>query len=233
MLKQPSLDEHLMNNVYFDTCVYHQPGIDLLAEVIETKNILFGSEMVGAVRGIDPQTGHYFDDTKRYVDALPIDEEASACDLRRQCPPRVPAARRQAEGGMTRPHDRHGFAKCEKPSATSSSSSATGATSATSYDDGVGTFPFSDTERGDDRAAGGIAITLTPRQAQRHARRDRAPYRPLRLPRGAARYEWNDLMTTRKSASTSTIPGGVRRHPRTRVFTASARARAITSTSSR
>ncbi|MDB5440827.1 MAG: hypothetical protein JWM33_3254, partial [Caulobacteraceae bacterium] len=25
----------------------------------------FGSEMVGAVRGIDPQTGHYFDDTKR------------------------------------------------------------------------------------------------------------------------------------------------------------------------
>jgi 4-oxalmesaconate hydratase len=24
--------------------------------------------MVGAVRGIDPQTGHYFDDTRRYVD---------------------------------------------------------------------------------------------------------------------------------------------------------------------
>ena len=61
-----------MNNVYFDTCVYHQPGIDLLAEVIDVKNILFGSEMVGAVRGIDPQTGHYFDDTKRYVDALKI-----------------------------------------------------------------------------------------------------------------------------------------------------------------
>jgi 4-oxalmesaconate hydratase len=40
--------------------------------VIDSKNILFGSEMVGAVRGIDPQTGHYFDDTKRYVDALPI-----------------------------------------------------------------------------------------------------------------------------------------------------------------
>ena len=31
-----------MNNVFFDTCVYHQPGIDLLAEVIDTKNILFG-----------------------------------------------------------------------------------------------------------------------------------------------------------------------------------------------
>src|SRR5947209_5142581 len=75
MLKQPSLASHVMNNVYFDTCVYHQPGVDLLAEVIETKNILFGSEMVGAVRGIDPTTGHYFDDTKRYVDALSISDE--------------------------------------------------------------------------------------------------------------------------------------------------------------
>jgi 4-oxalmesaconate hydratase len=61
--------------VFFDTCVYHQPGINLLADVIENKNILFGSEMVGAVRGIDPQTGHYFDDTKRYIDALDISGE--------------------------------------------------------------------------------------------------------------------------------------------------------------
>lgn len=75
MLRKPALDGHLMNNVFFDTCVYHQPGVNLLAEVIETKNILFGSEMVGAVRGIDPQTGHFFDDTKRYVDALPITPE--------------------------------------------------------------------------------------------------------------------------------------------------------------
>jgi 4-oxalmesaconate hydratase len=27
--------------------------------------------MVGAVRGIDPETGHYYDDTKRYIDASP------------------------------------------------------------------------------------------------------------------------------------------------------------------
>ena len=33
-------------------------------------NILFGSEMVGAVRGIDPETGHYFDDTKRFIDQV-------------------------------------------------------------------------------------------------------------------------------------------------------------------
>jgi hypothetical protein len=75
MLGKPDLSGHLMNNVYFDTCVYHQPGINLLAEVIASKNILFGSEMVGAVRGIDPTTGQYFDDTKRYVDALNITPE--------------------------------------------------------------------------------------------------------------------------------------------------------------
>jgi len=75
MLKKPDLQSHLMNNVFFDTCVYHQPGIDLLADVIDNKNILFGSEMVGAVRGIDPTTGFYFDDTKRYIDALDITPE--------------------------------------------------------------------------------------------------------------------------------------------------------------
>jgi len=72
MLKRPPLAQHVMKNVFFDTCVYHQPGIDLLVEVIDIDNILFGSEMVGAVRGIDPETGQYFDDTKRYIDALKI-----------------------------------------------------------------------------------------------------------------------------------------------------------------
>ena len=74
MLGRPPLGEHVMKNVYFDTCVYHQAGIDCLFEVIDIDNILFGSEMVGAVRGIDPETGHYFDDTRRYVDALDLSE---------------------------------------------------------------------------------------------------------------------------------------------------------------
>ncbi len=68
-MKRPPLQELLLNNVYFDTCVYHQPGIDLLVKVIPADNILFASEMVGAVKGIDPETGNYFDDTRRYVDA--------------------------------------------------------------------------------------------------------------------------------------------------------------------
>ena len=67
-MKRPPLAEHLMNNVFFDTCVYHLPGIELLLKVIPVDNILFGSEMVGAVRGIDPTTGNFYDDTKRYID---------------------------------------------------------------------------------------------------------------------------------------------------------------------
>ena len=74
MLKKPRLTDHVMQNLFFDTCVYHQPGIDLLFEVIDAKNILFGSEMVGAVRGIDPETGFNFDDTKRYLEALNLDD---------------------------------------------------------------------------------------------------------------------------------------------------------------
>ena len=75
------LDAGLMNNVYFDTCVYHQPGIDLLTQVVPHRNMLFGTEMIGAVKGIDPETGHHFDDTKRYVDATPHLDDRSRQDL--------------------------------------------------------------------------------------------------------------------------------------------------------
>jgi 4-oxalmesaconate hydratase len=68
-LKKPPLVEHLLGNVFFDTCVYHQPGIDLLTKVVPIGNILFASEMIGAVRGVDPETGHNYDDTKRYIEA--------------------------------------------------------------------------------------------------------------------------------------------------------------------
>ncbi len=67
---RPPLEEHLLGNVFFDTCVYHLPGMQLLTEVIPTENILFASEMVGAVRGIDPRTDHHYDDTKRYIDQI-------------------------------------------------------------------------------------------------------------------------------------------------------------------
>jgi 4-oxalmesaconate hydratase len=71
-LSRPSPEEHVLPNVFFDTCVYHQPGIRLLFEVIPLDNILFASEMLGAVRSNDPRTGHAYDDTKRYVDTLDL-----------------------------------------------------------------------------------------------------------------------------------------------------------------
>ena len=67
---RPPLGEHLMNNVYFDTCVYHQRGIDLLVDVIGPANVIFATEMIGAVKGVDPLTGRHFDDTKPYIDAV-------------------------------------------------------------------------------------------------------------------------------------------------------------------
>jgi 4-oxalmesaconate hydratase len=79
-MKRPPLEELLLNNVYFDTCVYHKPGIRLLLEVIPVDNILFAAEVVGAVRGIDPRTGQYYDDTKRYIDAI---DGVSAADRKK------------------------------------------------------------------------------------------------------------------------------------------------------
>jgi 4-oxalmesaconate hydratase len=74
-LNLPPLQELLLGNVYFDTCVYHQAGIDLLTRVVPVDNILFASEMLGAVRGVDPETGHPFDDTRRYIEAASLGDE--------------------------------------------------------------------------------------------------------------------------------------------------------------
>jgi 4-oxalmesaconate hydratase len=69
-LGRPPLKELLLGNVFFDTCVYHRAGMELLLKVIPADNILFASEIVGAVQGIDPETGFAFDDTKRYIDEI-------------------------------------------------------------------------------------------------------------------------------------------------------------------
>jgi 4-oxalmesaconate hydratase len=64
-----------LEHIWFDTCVYHQRGIDLLVDVVPHDHILFASEMVGAVRGVDPETGNYYDDTKIYVDGAALSAE--------------------------------------------------------------------------------------------------------------------------------------------------------------
>ncbi len=70
-LDKPEPAQLMEGNLYFDTCVYHQPGINLLGDVVPVDNILFASELHGAVRCKDPDTGEWFDDTKRYIDAHP------------------------------------------------------------------------------------------------------------------------------------------------------------------
>ncbi len=104
-MKKPALSEHLLNNVYFDSCVYHLPGIELLTKVIPIDNILFASEMLGAVKGIDPETGNHYDDTKRYIDQVRDLDEASRSKIfegnARRVYPRLDAllkARGQARG---------------------------------------------------------------------------------------------------------------------------------------
>jgi 4-oxalmesaconate hydratase len=92
-LKRPPLEQMMKNNVFFDTCVYHQPGIDLLLKVVPLDNILFGSEMVGAVRGVDPRSGHYYDDTKRYIEGSSLsaaDKQKLFEDNARRVFPRLP-----------------------------------------------------------------------------------------------------------------------------------------------
>jgi 4-oxalmesaconate hydratase len=74
-LGRPPLAEHVMRNVFFDTSVYHQAGIDLLLDVIDIDNLVFASELLGAVRGVDPESGHHFDDTLRYVDNAGLDDD--------------------------------------------------------------------------------------------------------------------------------------------------------------
>jgi 4-oxalmesaconate hydratase len=107
-MKRPLLKDHLLGNVFFDTCVYHYPGIELLAKVIPVDNILFASEMLGAVKGIDPETGHHYDDTKRYIDQLSILDDASRYKIfegnARRVYPRLDAqlAKRGRPGRMER-----------------------------------------------------------------------------------------------------------------------------------
>lgn len=69
---KPELTELMADNIFFDTCVYHQPGIDLLTSIVPIDNIIFASELVGAVKGVDPETGFEFDNTRRYVEAAPL-----------------------------------------------------------------------------------------------------------------------------------------------------------------
>ena len=96
-LKKPLLKDHLLNNVFFDTCVYHQPGIDLLTRVVPDREhpVRQRDDRRRARRrpGDRPQLRRH-QALHRGVGAA--DAGAEAPDLRRQRPPRLPAPRRRA-----------------------------------------------------------------------------------------------------------------------------------------
>ena len=62
--------DEFIKNIYFDTAIYDQNGLELLLKVAGIDNVLFASEMIGAVNAIDPLTGRYFDDIKPTVDNI-------------------------------------------------------------------------------------------------------------------------------------------------------------------
>lgn len=95
--------EVTLRNVYFDTCVYHQPGIDLMAKVMPVANVLFGSETVGAVRGVDPLTGFHYDDTKRYIAAAQWNPEEQAMVLEHNARRVYPRLDRAIQGSLEVP----------------------------------------------------------------------------------------------------------------------------------
>ena len=71
-MKRPPLDEHAAARTSSST----PASITSRASTCCTRSSrpttsCSRSEMVGAVRGIDPATGHYYDDTKRYIDQVP------------------------------------------------------------------------------------------------------------------------------------------------------------------
>jgi 4-oxalmesaconate hydratase len=102
-LGRPAGLDHVLRNVFFDTCVYHQPGIELLLRVVSPASILFASELLGAVRGVNPETGHSWDDTKRYIDAVDLapDDRSSIFEANvRRVYPRLDA-RLNAAGNRT------------------------------------------------------------------------------------------------------------------------------------
>lgn len=97
-MQWPSPEEAVMDNLFFDTCVYHQPGIDLLTRVIPAKNIVFASEMLGAVRGVNPETGVPYDHTRHYIDSSSLSEAEKRAvfeDNIRRIYPRVDAILKQ------------------------------------------------------------------------------------------------------------------------------------------
>lgn len=54
--------EEAVKRIYFDTAVYDREALELLVRKLGAANVLFGSEMFGTAKAVDPETGRPFDD---------------------------------------------------------------------------------------------------------------------------------------------------------------------------
>ena len=67
--RKPPFDE-AVKRLYFDTAIYSQGAMETLIRAVGVDNVLFASEMLGAVNAVDPETGRWFDDNRPYLEAI-------------------------------------------------------------------------------------------------------------------------------------------------------------------
>ena len=97
MLKRPPLDGHVMRNVYLRHLrvppAGHRPARRRSSTSTTSCSARrWSARCAASIR----RPAIYFDDTKRYIDALDISAADEAPDLRAECAPRLSAARRAA-----------------------------------------------------------------------------------------------------------------------------------------
>ncbi len=71
-MKRPPLEDYLLKNVYLRYLRVSPAGHRAAAEGDSGRQYSLWIGDGGRGRGIDPRPGNYFDDTKRYLDALPL-----------------------------------------------------------------------------------------------------------------------------------------------------------------
>lgn len=62
--------EDSMRNLYYDTCTYSKPALELLFKIVGTDNVMFGTEKPGTGSGTDPSTGKDLDDLKPVIESI-------------------------------------------------------------------------------------------------------------------------------------------------------------------
>ena len=62
--------EQAIRHLYFDTTLYDAFGVESLLRAVGVDNVMFATEMIGAVHVKDPETGEWVDNTRPYVEAI-------------------------------------------------------------------------------------------------------------------------------------------------------------------